>query len=115
ASITEAPQASGASGRLLVLPGVGNTRFHLASFVDAARSQLPRFDVEVRRWGVPFMMFLNLRAYERNVGTARELAAELASWRREHPEDLLYLVGYSGGAGMALLVVEALPQDVTID
>jgi hypothetical protein len=28
-------------GRLLILPGVGNTRFHLAGFVAAAKAQLP--------------------------------------------------------------------------
>src|SRR5688500_15738346 len=51
-------------GRLLILPGVGNTRFHLAGFVAAAKTQLPRFDVEVRPWGVPFMTIHNLRAHE---------------------------------------------------
>ena len=50
-------------GRLLILPGVGNTRFHLAGFVAAAQAQLPRFDVEVRTWGVPFMTIHNLRAH----------------------------------------------------
>jgi hypothetical protein len=48
-------------GRLLILPGVGNTRFHLAGFVAAAEAALPRFDVEVRPWGVPFMTIHNLR------------------------------------------------------
>ena len=61
---------SQAEGRLLILPGVGNTRFHLAGFVEAAEAQLPRFDVEVRPWGVPFLTIHNLRAHERNIATA---------------------------------------------
>lgn len=102
-------------GRLLILPGVGNTRFHLAGFVGVAREQLPRFDVEVRTWGKPFLTIHNLRAHERNVATAASIAAEIAAWRRAHPDAPFYLVGYSGGGGLATLVTAALPDDVHID
>lgn len=106
---------SGAEGRLLILPGVGNTRFHLAGFVAAAERQLPEFDVEVRTWGEPFLTIHNLRAHERNVATAVRIAAEIAAWRRAHPDAPFYLVGYSGGGGMATLVTAALPDGVAID
>ncbi|RPI59532.1 MAG: hypothetical protein EHM50_09035, partial [Lysobacterales bacterium] len=98
---------SGAEGRLLILPGVGNTRFHLAGFVAAAERQLPRFDVEVRTWGTPFLTIHNLRAHERNIATAARIAAEIADWRHAHPDAPFYLVGYSGGGGMATLVTAA--------
>jgi pimeloyl-ACP methyl ester carboxylesterase len=102
-------------GRLLILPGVGNTRFHLAGFVGAAEAKLPRFDVEVRPWGVPFMTIHNLRNHAHNEATAAAIAAEIAQWRRAHPDAPFYLVGYSGGGGMATLVTAALPDDVSID
>ena len=102
-------------GRLLIMPGVGNTRFHLAGFVAAAEAELPRFDVDVRTWGVPFMTIYNLRNYEHNEATASSIAAEIALWRRAHPDEPFYLVGYSGGGGMATLVTAALPDDVSID
>jgi len=108
-------ESSSQTGRLLILPGVGNTRFHLAGFVERVRQQLPYFDVEVRTWGVPFMTIHNLRAQERNVATAAAIAAEIADWRRAHPDEPFYLVGYSGGGGMATLVTAALPDDVIID
>ncbi len=113
----EAPEAvaSPVAGRLLILPGVGNTRFHLAGFVAATEAQLPSFAVEVRTWGEPFMTIRNLRAYERNVATAASIAAEIADWRRAHPDAPFYLVGYSGGGGMATLVTAALPADISID
>ena len=110
-----APEPAAAAGRLLILPGVGNTRFHLAGFVAAAERQLPRFDVEVRTWGRPFLTIHNLRAHERNVATAATIAAEIAAWRRAHPRAPFYLVGYSGGGGMATLVTAALPDGVEID
>lgn len=107
--------AADASGRVLVMPGVGNTEFHLAGFVERLRRQLPNFEIDVRPWGAPFQMIENLRAEERNVATAAEVAAELAAWRRDHPNDKLYVVGYSGGGGMVSLVTSALPDGVTID
>jgi pimeloyl-ACP methyl ester carboxylesterase len=103
------------AGRVLILPGVGNTRFHLAGFVAATEAQLPRFDVEVRTWGKPFLTIHNLRAHARNVATAASIAADIAAWRRAHPDAPFYLVGYSGGGGMATLVTAALPDDVVID
>ena len=102
-------------GRLLILPGVGNTRFHLDGFVDRAQRQLPGFEVEVRPWGVPLVTLHNLRAHERNVATAGTIAKEITAWRALHPDDTFYLIGYSGGGGMAALIVSALPDDVVID
>lgn len=55
-----------------------------------------------------------MRAHERNVATAASIAAELAAWRRANPSAPLYVVGYSGGGGMAALTA-ALPDDVEID
>jgi pimeloyl-ACP methyl ester carboxylesterase len=103
------------NGRLLVLPGVGNTRFHLAGFVERAQAQLPNFTIDVRRWGVPFLAIHNLRAHERNVATAKRVAEEITTWRREHPTEPFYVVGYSGGGGVALLILAELPDDVQVD
>jgi pimeloyl-ACP methyl ester carboxylesterase len=103
------------TGRLLILPGVGNTRFHLAGFVERAEAQLPNFAIDVQPWGVPFLTIHNLRAHERNLATAARMAEEIAAWRRAHPTAPFYLVGYSGGGGMATLITAALPEDVQID
>src|SRR5690606_42078252 len=59
------------SGRILVLPGVYNTRFQLAGFVKRAEERLPGFDVEVRRWGTPLLALKNLRAHERDRKSTR--------------------------------------------
>jgi pimeloyl-ACP methyl ester carboxylesterase len=111
--LTAAP--SPVAGRVLILPGVGNTRFDLAGFVAATQGQLPNFAVDVRTWGKPFLTLHNLRAHERNVATAARIADDIADWRRTHPAVPFYLVGYSGGGGMATLVTAALPAAVRID
>jgi len=102
-------------GRMLVLPGVYNTRFQLRGFVERAQVRLPGFEIEVRPWGTRMLPLRNLRAYERNLETADGIAGEIADWRRRHPDGRFYLVGYSGGGGVAALVVSALPDDVAID
>jgi pimeloyl-ACP methyl ester carboxylesterase len=112
-TVTDA--TASAHGRVLIMPGVGNTQFHLAGFVERLEQQLPNFEVEVRPWGTPFRMIENLQAGERNFSTAAEIAADLAAWRRAHPDEKLYVVGYSGGGGMVTLVTSALPDGVAID
>ena len=104
-----------AQGRLLVLPGIRNTKFHLSGFMNSAQRQLPNFDISVETWGLPLMGMLNLRAEQRNLESAQRIAAEITLWRRSHPEQLFYLMGYSGGGGIAALTLQFLPDDIAID
>lgn len=117
-SSAQVPQAfppAQVQGRLIVLPGIHNTLFHLNGFIDMARAGLPAFQIDRRKWGLTFFGISNLRAEEKNIATARELAADIARWREENPDELLYLMGYSGGGGVASLVLAQLPEEVYID
>jgi pimeloyl-ACP methyl ester carboxylesterase len=107
------PDAS--QGRMIVLPGIHNTLFHLDGFIDMARAALPNFEIDRRKWGITFFGIGNLRASERNIAFAQALAEDISRWRSENPDQLLYLMGYSGGGGVASLVLEALPDGVSID
>ena len=100
---------------MIVLPGIRNTKFHLSDLVRASGRLLPGFSVEIQRWGVPLLGLYNLSAVERNESTAQEIASDIASWRRTHRNEKIYLIGYSGGGGMAAMVLRALPYDVSVD
>lgn len=114
--IVEVPFPPDASaGRLIVLPGIHNTVFHLNGFLQMARRGLPNFAIDPQRWGTPFLGILNLRAAERNRAVAQRIAADIVQWRRSHPGEQLYLMGYSGGGGIAALVLEELPDGVLVD
>jgi pimeloyl-ACP methyl ester carboxylesterase len=102
-------------GRVIMLPGVYNTRFHLRSVVRILEQRLPAFAITVRLWGEALRPLRNLRAHERNRKTAEELARDLVRWRFESGNQPLYLVGYSGGGGIAALAAAALPRGVFID
>lgn len=115
AQIPQAFPPSEAAGRIIVLPGIHNTLFHLKGFFEMAGESLPNFEIDRRKWGITFLGIRNLRAEEQNFEFARSLAADIASWRSRNPDELLYLMGYSGGGGVASLVLGELPQDVAID
>jgi len=104
-----------AQGKVFLLLGAVNTPHHLSGFAEMVRQAHPGLDVELRPWGVPLLSVHNLMAYQRNRETAGKLAGELADYRREHPHAVIDVVGYSGGGGVAVFLVEALPPDVRID
>lgn len=107
--------ASTRAGRVLVFPGIYNVRFHLAGFIAALQRQLPAFRIEVRTWGTPLLPLYNLVAHRSNLETAQRMAHELTEWRQAHRSAPLYVVGYSGGGGIALLTAAALPESVSLD
>jgi pimeloyl-ACP methyl ester carboxylesterase len=111
----DAERAGLVAGHVLALPGIFNTRFQLAPLVRSIERRLPCFDVEIGRWGVPLRGLHNLTAFERNLQTAARIAADLAARRLRQPRAPLYLMGFSGGGGMATLVTAALPAGLLID
>ena len=102
-------------GRVVMLPGVINLTAHLDGLAELVREAHPQWEIDLRRWGPAFLSLYNLHAYQRNRRTAATRAAELAAYRRQNPEATICVVGYSGGAAMAVFIVEALPDDVMID
>jgi len=108
-------ERSDVSGTLILLPGIHNTLFHLNGFVEMVRLGLPNFVVDRRKWGLPFLGIRNLRAAADNRAFARTVAADIAVLRRTQPNAPIYLMGYSGGGGVASLVLEELPDDVALD
>lgn len=101
-------------GRIFILPGVTNTQGEAGGIAKVLKRAFPDHEVDLRRWGRPFLALTNLRSYERNVKKARELALEIAALRRTDPSVPIDIVGLSGGGAIALFVVEALPEDVSV-
>ncbi len=59
----------------------------------------------------PFMPLHNLRDLKRNRLRAREVAGKIVEYQRRYPGRPVHLMGYSAGAGMAVLSLEALPPN----
>lgn len=109
------PPTSQRPGYVLILPGIMNVKVHLAWFAHLIRRTHPLYEVEIRRWGIPLGWITNLRAHARNHAKAKDIAEALTLRRQRHPESPIHIVGYSGGGGLAVLAVRALPEGVSID
>jgi pimeloyl-ACP methyl ester carboxylesterase len=73
--------------------------------------------IEVYDWTapVPGAFLYNLGAVERNRKVASRLAEQIQEYRAEHPGRPVHLIAHSGGAGVAVFTLEALPEEEPID
>ncbi len=71
-------------------------------------------DIRIHDWERPLGVIRNLTALERNRRSAQTIADWIVYYHRQHPDAPIDLVGYSGGGGMALMTVEALPPDIRV-
>jgi len=101
-----------AQGYTLVLPGVEGTSRHNISIarglVDAGHPAA----IEVRDWttGRAPLFLYHLMALQRNKKRAEEIAEQIVAYQQQYPGRPVTLIGHSGGAAMALLALEALPE-----
>lgn len=99
-------------GLVWVFPGVDSDAARMRPVIDAYRSAGVDSAIRMHDWTRPFGLFSNLVSLHRNRADADRIAREIAAYGRAHPGRPIDLVGYSGGAGMAVFTAEALPADV---
>lgn len=100
-------------GYAIVLPGVEGTSFHNISVARGLIDGGYPGAVEVRDWTTGHwpMFAYHLMALERNRHEAREIAAQIVAYQDRYPGRPVSLIGHSGGAAMAVLILESLPDD----
>ena len=103
-------------GLVVVLPGIeGRSMFNDAITGGLHKAGVP-YALELHDWtsGV-FLAFLpHLVSYDLNRHSARGIADRLARYAKEHPGRPIWLVGQSGGGGVAAFVLEELPKGVDV-
>ena len=69
--------------------------------------------VDIVDWttGKKFLYLYHLRGWTRNNRVAKELATRISDYQNQYPGRPVWLVGHSGGGGMALLTAAALPDE----
>jgi pimeloyl-ACP methyl ester carboxylesterase len=67
--------------------------------------------IEIYDWtaGGAFTWAVNLCALDRNKRQARKVADKIIDYQNRYPNRPVHIVGHSGGGGLAVLVLEALP------
>jgi len=97
-------------GYVLLLPGImGCTSTDHELTVGLARADVP-LAIEMYDWTEgKWRMISNLRGLTRNRREARNVAAKIVAYQDLYPGRPVHVIGYSAGAGMAVMALEALP------
>ena len=106
-----------ACGLVVVLSGIEGPGPFTTGITEGLKAGGVEWTIQVYDWSVgsPLGWSIHLTNLQRNLTYARRLARLLGQYRREHPDAPIYIIGHSGGAGLAVMALEALPADVWID
>lgn len=101
-------------GLIYIFPGIEGGPWSMAAAYRAFRDAGVESAIRIYEWPDGAAALTNLMSHERNRLEAARIAADIAAYRRAFPRQPIDLVGYSGGGGMAVMTVEALPSDVRV-
>ncbi|MFO0838024.1 MAG: hypothetical protein U1D55_05810 [Phycisphaerae bacterium] len=99
-------------GLVWLFPGVEGGPSLLETPHRALREAGVDTAMEFHEWVPVFGTLVNLMSYERNRRDAARVAERIVAYDKQYPHRPVDLVGYSGGGGMAVMVAEALPDDL---
>ena len=100
-------------GLVIVLPGIeGRSKYNVGIARGLYDGGVP-CAIEIYDWGTGNPL-VNLVALERNRGQARRIADRVLEYQRDYVGRPVHLVGHSGGGGLAVLALEALPPGARV-
>lgn len=106
-----------AKGYTVILPGIeGRSNLNESIAFGLNKGGVPGA-IEIYDWtvGGTFTWILNLRWSDHNRKQASRIAAKIITYQDSYPGRPVCLIGYSGGGGVAVLTLEALPADRKIE
>ncbi len=102
------------NGLVIVLPGIEGRSKYNADIARGLDDGGVPCAIEIYDWGTPLGALVNLMDLEKNQREASRLADRILRYRRDYPHRPVHLVGHSGGGGMAVLTLEALPTHARV-
>lgn len=108
----DAPPADERSGLILMADGVGGLDLCGTGLAHAAAVDGVRHEVRIVKWGHGFGRWhRDLTNVENHRLWADKIVAEAAAFHASKPGAPVYLVGKSGGTGVAVKALEGMPPD----
>ncbi len=107
-----------ANGLVVILPGIeGESSFNhdIRRGLNTAAGQ---YALPIYHWGRPIPgagLFLNQVDFLGNRLAGVRIAKMIQQYQVEHPGQPVYIVGHSGGGGIAVFVAEAMPEGKQVD
>jgi len=98
-------------GLIIILPGIEG-RGYLNQNIAAGLAEAGIPDaIEIYDWTLgPVAALYNLADYRRNISQADRVVDRIVDYQKRHPTRPVHLIGHSGGAGLAVLALERLPE-----
>jgi pimeloyl-ACP methyl ester carboxylesterase len=105
------------NGYTIVLPGIESRHLLHGQLAAGLRDGGVQTAIEIYDWtsGNPALMLAHLRWSQRNQRQAQEIANKIVAYQDRFPGKPVHLIGHSGGAGVAVLALESLPDDRRIN
>lgn len=99
-------------GLVLILPGIEGRSFLNISLMQGLLDGDVPYGMEIVDWttGNKFLALYHLRSWRRNQRQASQLAERIVEYRRTYPGRPVWIIGHSGGAGLTMLTLAALPE-----
>ena len=103
-------------GCVIVLPGIEGESSLNRNIVEGLVDGGVDCAIEIYDWtlGGVFTVAINICMTDHNLDEAERIAGRIIAYQDQYPVRPLHLIGHSGGGGMAVLALEALPPDRTI-
>jgi pimeloyl-ACP methyl ester carboxylesterase len=100
-------------GYTLILNGIEGSHVAHAGLVQGLKAGGVDSEIELYDWttGNPALMLVHLRHEARHRKQATAIAQKIVDYQDQYPGRPVNLIGHSGGGGMTLLALEALPHD----
>lgn len=104
------------NGLVIILPGIEGPSPWNYNLARGLADGGVRNSVQIYDWGthIPGGMLINLAHYERNRAMAASLRDYILEYRRANPSRAVHLIGHSGGAGIAVMAAEMMPENERI-
>jgi len=101
-----------ANGLVVVLPGIEGRSIYNVNIARGLADGHVKSAIEIFDWGLgaPGGFLVNLTALERNRRQAEKLARRIVRYQEAFPGRSVHLIGHSGGAGIVILALDALPE-----
>ncbi len=104
-------------GLVIVLPGIEGRSVWNLSLANGLNDGGVDCGIEIHEWGtpVPGGFLINLTDQSRNLAEAARLRSRILRYQHTYPGRQVHLIGHSGGAGLAAMAVEQLPDASPVD
>jgi pimeloyl-ACP methyl ester carboxylesterase len=106
------------SGLVMILPGIeGESSLNQDIRRGLMNGGCP-YAMTIYHWGRPVPLagpLLNQVDILGNRIEGKEIANRIVTYRKNYPDRPVYVIGHSGGGGIAVFAAEAMPKDVSLD